>query len=227
MDDEQGDASDRRRAARIPINTEFATMPSATFISDLSELGVFVHTPNPSPRGAKLRLRFTVLLDDPVIVEGEGRVVRQQFAPVSGMGIEFTELAPEMVLRINDVISRQRPRDSGPPLARDEDEDALDAASTLTRGSAEDPSETADTLRREDAEDSGTTAQTLRRENGPAGGSASTSGRFSLPGSSGKFRLPGSSGTFRPPQLPGADENAKTGIYPPVDADLDDPEAER
>lgn len=125
-------------------------MPSATFISDLSEYGVFVHTNQPSPRGTKLRLRFTVLLDDPVIIEGEGRVVRQQYEPVSGMGIEFSELAPEMILRINDVISRQRPLELGPPLPRG-DGDALDAASTLTRGSGvDDPLETAPTLRREE-----------------------------------------------------------------------------
>jgi hypothetical protein len=132
MGNADDDASDRRRAARIPINAGFATMPSATYISDLSEYGVFVHTPSPSPRGSKLKLRFTVLLDDPVIVEGEGRVVRQQYEPVPGMGIEFTELSPEMILRINDVVSRQRPRDLGPPLARrDDGEPGFDAADTL------------------------------------------------------------------------------------------------
>lgn len=170
-------------------------MPMATYISDLSEYGVFVHTPAPSPRGTKLKLRFTVLLDDPVIVEGEGRVVRQQYEPTPGMGIEFTELAPEMILRVNDVISRQRPRDSGPPLSSpDEDTDTLDAAQTLTRGDA-DPLETAQTLRR--------------------GGAADSSSSLSA----------SSSGSFRPPPMPGvADEHAKTGIFQPVDEDAGDPE---
>jgi hypothetical protein len=209
MDDEQGDASDRRRAARIPVNAEFASMPSATYISDLSEYGVFVHTPNPSPRGTKLKLRFTVLLDDPVIVEGEGRVVRQQYEPVSGMGIEFSDLTPEMILRINDVVSRQRPRDLGPPLHRlfddaadDDDAEAnmLDTAQTLTRGSASDePFDTAQTLRR-------------------GGGGAPV---FGAP------VFGASKGGFRPPPMPSAaDENAKTGLYQPVDADIDDPDAE-
>ena len=112
---DEREQSERRRAERIRINAEFATMPSATYISDLSEYGVFVHTSSPAPLGRILKLRFTVLLDDPVIIEGEGKVVRQQNDP-SGMGIEFTELAPEMILRVNDVVSRQRPRDSGPPL---------------------------------------------------------------------------------------------------------------
>jgi hypothetical protein len=206
MVSDQDEPSDRRRAARIPINAEFATMPMATYISDLSEYGVFVHTPTPSPRGTKLKLRFTVLLDDPVIVEGEGRVVRQQYEPIPGMGIEFTELAPEMILRVNDVVSRQRPRDSGPPLSHDEDTDTadtadtLDAAQTLTRGGAE--------------LDSFDTAQTRRR-----GGAADSSSSLSRPPSA------SSSGSFRPPPMPSlTDENAKTGIYQPVEDDADDPE---
>jgi len=114
---EKDDESERRRAERIPINSEFAAMPSATFISDLSEYGVFVETSSLAPMGSTVKLRFTVLLDDPVIVEAEGRVVRHRQDPTPGMGIEFTDLEPEMILRINDVVSRQRPRDSGPPLA--------------------------------------------------------------------------------------------------------------
>lgn len=128
MASDDDEPSDRRRAERIPINTEFAAMPSATYISDLSEYGVFVHTPTPSSLGTKIKLRFTVLLDDPVIVEGEGRVVRHQLQPIAGMGIEFTGLAPEMILRINDVLSRQQPRDSGPPLPREETLDSLESA---------------------------------------------------------------------------------------------------
>lgn len=134
------DGHDRRRAERIPINLEFAAMPSATYISDLSEYGVFVHTDEPAPMGTKLKLRFTVLLDDPVIITAEGWVVRHQHGP-TGMGIEFTDLDPETILRINDAVSRQSPRDSGPPLERTEaegspaaDDEDLDSASTLLRG---------------------------------------------------------------------------------------------
>jgi len=124
---------ERRRAERIRINAEFAAM-SPTYISDLSEYGVFVHTPSLSPMGTTLKLRFTVLLDDPVIVEAEGRVVRHQEEPTRGMGIEFTDLAPEMILRINDVVARQRPRDSGPPLGSAPPEGVSESASTLIRG---------------------------------------------------------------------------------------------
>ena len=65
--------------------------------------------------GTTIELRFTVLLDDPVVIQGLGKVVRHQTDP-KGMGVEFGPLSPTMVLRIQDAISRQRPRDSGPPI---------------------------------------------------------------------------------------------------------------
>lgn len=111
-DDEQGD---RRRAERVPINAEFGALPETTYVSDLSEHGVFVHTSRGLPVGTAVTLRFTVLLDDPVVLEAAGRVVRRSHAP-AGLGIAFTELAPEMALRLQDVITRQRPRDIIRPL---------------------------------------------------------------------------------------------------------------
>lgn len=193
-DDEK--SSDRRRAERIPINTAFAAMPSATYISDLSELGVFVHTPTPSAMGSMIKLRFTVLLDDPVIVEAEGRVVRHQQEPTPGMGIEFTEVSPEMILRINDVVARQRPRDSGPPLPKAE------GLGTLGYDSDDDvePVEAAHAPRRDD--DSLDAATTLQRGEVPSTSASS-------------------SGMFRPPPMPGgrarSDDDAKTGLYQPVE----------
>lgn len=196
------DHQDRRRAERIPINTEFAAVPSAVYISDLSEYGVFVHTDTPSPLGTKLKLRFTVLLDDPVIVEGEGRVVRHQEDPSPGMGIEFTELSPEMILRVNDVLARQRPRDSGPPLPAAEGLGSLAYDSDDGEGEHEDPLDTAATLML------GRAASELVRPPPPSASS---------------------SGVFRPPPMPGggASEEAKTGIYEPVSAAMDDSDSEQ
>ena len=109
------DADNRRRAERVPINSEFAGI--STFVSDLSERGVFLHTEEKVDTGTKIELRFTVLLDDPVTIEAIGTVVRQQADP-PGVGIQFGPLSPTMVLRINDAVSRMRPRDLGPPLTR-------------------------------------------------------------------------------------------------------------
>lgn len=110
------DDNERRRGERVPINAEFAKLSAeTTYVTDLSEHGVFVHTQELLPIGSKIELRFTVLLDDPVVIQGLGAVVRYQENP-PGMGIEFGPLSPEMVLRIHDVVSRQRTRESGEPL---------------------------------------------------------------------------------------------------------------
>jgi len=108
------DANERRRAERVPVNAEFGAMPSMIYVSDLSEHGVFVHTDNLVPLGTVLQVRFTVLLDDPVVINARGRVVRHQHDP-RGVGVEFTRLDPLMVLRIGDIVAQQRPREL--PLA--------------------------------------------------------------------------------------------------------------
>ena len=113
---------DRRRAERVDVNFEFrgdADMP--IHVANLSEYGVFVQTDRHLPLGTEVDLRFTVVVDDPVLIEGRGRVVRHQSDPV-GMGFEFTQLDPEMLLRVADVVRRNRPRDSGPPIVTAEDD---------------------------------------------------------------------------------------------------------
>ena len=68
---------DRRRGERHGINPEFAALEpgTLTYVSNLSEYGVFIHTRVRLPVGAAVDLRFTVLLDDPVVIHGPGRVV--------------------------------------------------------------------------------------------------------------------------------------------------------
>jgi PilZ domain-containing protein len=110
------DGNERRRGERVPINSEFSRMPAPMFVSDLSEGGVFVHTNQRVPIGSEVTVRFTVLLDDPVLIEAKGRVVRHQVDP-AGIGIAFTQLSPDMALRIDDVLTRERPRELGPPIS--------------------------------------------------------------------------------------------------------------
>ncbi|MFV8751251.1 PilZ domain-containing protein [Nannocystaceae bacterium ST9] len=111
--------SDRRRDERVPINREFARLAdeAATWVSDLSEGGVFVHSRDQLPVGSIIELRFTVLLDDPVVVEATGTVVRHSLHP-RGMGIAFAGVSPDMVARIHEVLQRQRPHDPGRPIRR-------------------------------------------------------------------------------------------------------------
>jgi hypothetical protein len=110
---------DRRRAERIPINDEFARYggggPGSTWVSDLSPTGVFVHTDELLPVGVHLELRFTVVLDDPVVLEAVAKVVRHSHKP-RGMGVAFVQISPEMTERIAEVLAEHQPLDSGAPL---------------------------------------------------------------------------------------------------------------
>jgi hypothetical protein len=117
--DPSGTDSERRRDERVPINNEFARLAddSTTWVSDLSEGGVFVHSRDQLPIGSLIELRFTVLLDDPVVIEATGTVARHSLHP-RGMGVAFAGVSPEMIIRIHDVLTRQRPHDPGRPIRR-------------------------------------------------------------------------------------------------------------
>jgi len=106
---------DRRRADRIDVNQEFADADELTYVSDVSECGLFLHTHERLPIGDELQLRFTVVLDDPLVVAVLARVVRHQSKP-SGMGVEFVDLSAEAVLLLNQVVTHGKPRPSGPPI---------------------------------------------------------------------------------------------------------------
>jgi Tfp pilus assembly protein PilZ len=108
------ETDDRRRAERVPINDELSTDDS-TWVSDLSIGGVFVHTNELVPIGTVVELRFTVLLDDPLVIEATGKVVRHSRRP-SGIGVQFSSLSPLMRMHVEQVLARQRPLDSGKPL---------------------------------------------------------------------------------------------------------------
>lgn len=141
-----GDSSEeRRRAERVDVNFEFGGQHEGgagapTFVANVSELGVFVQTTQLMPLGTEVNLRFTLLLDDPVLVEGKGRVVRHQAKP-SGMGFEFIDVGPGMEEKLAAAIERNRPFESGPPIsARDASSDLAvdddDSARTVIDGAA-------------------------------------------------------------------------------------------
>ena len=122
--------SEQRRAERFAINDEFSALAeegSMTYVSDLSTNGVFVHTHHRIELGQLLDLRFTLVLDDPVVIEARGCVVRHAD---NGVGVEFTDLRPDMVLRIHDAIARQRAATQESPSL---------AASSISARSASNP----------------------------------------------------------------------------------------
>ncbi len=111
---------ERRRAERFPINYEFSSLPpgSVIHVSNISETGGFIQSRQRLPKGTTVDLRFTVLLDDPVVIAATGRVVYHGDDP-RGMGVEFSDVSPEMALRLADVVSQAR------AAAADESQQAL------------------------------------------------------------------------------------------------------
>jgi len=62
--------------------------------------------------GTRLRLRFTIVADDPEILEGMGEVVRVSERP-RGMGVAFVELTDHSQKLIARLLTRKparRPR---------------------------------------------------------------------------------------------------------------------
>ena len=106
-------AMERRRGDRYTVNAEFAELEpgSISFVSNISEQGVFINTRTRLPAGASIDLRFTILLDDPVVITGTGRVVHLQDEP-RGMGVAFHNLSAEMQLRVIDAIAWHRTREA-------------------------------------------------------------------------------------------------------------------
>jgi len=108
----QGQTMDeRRRGDRHAINPEFAALEpgSLTYVSNLSETGVFINSRVRLPVGAAVDLCFTVLLDEPIVIQGPGRVIHHQDEP-RGMGVAFTNLSAVMQLRVIDAINWYRAR---------------------------------------------------------------------------------------------------------------------
>jgi hypothetical protein len=91
------------------VNEEFAavTAGGGTYVGRLSETGVFLHTTSRPELGDLIDVRFTVIVDDPVIIKARGRVTKHSDEP-SGIQVEFVDLDPMMHLRLLDAVSRRR-----------------------------------------------------------------------------------------------------------------------
>ncbi len=76
------------------------------YIRDISVSGLFIRTESPDPVGSTTNLRFSVILDQLVTVEGTGLVVRS--VPPGGLGpagmaVRFTRLttvAEDAIVRV-------------------------------------------------------------------------------------------------------------------------------
>jgi uncharacterized protein (TIGR02266 family) len=99
-----GQKVSRPRQRRVDINLEFDSLERLTeYASNISKSGCFIRAQTPWPVGTKLNLRFTVLLEDPEILDGTGEVVRVSERP-RGMGVKFVQLSPAGLRIIERVL---------------------------------------------------------------------------------------------------------------------------
>ena len=96
------------RDERLVINHEFSSVDRfiAEYVTNISRSGVFIRSRSPLPVGTKVRLRFTVIMDDLETIEGIGQVVRTQKSP-AGMGVVFVSLAAHSQDLIAKLLTRR------------------------------------------------------------------------------------------------------------------------
>jgi uncharacterized protein (TIGR02266 family) len=95
------------RPKRLDINVEFESIERFIneYVSNISKSGAFIRTRDPWPVGTRLRLRFTIMAEDPEILEGLGEVVRVSERP-RGMGVAFVELTDHSRSLIEKLLTR-------------------------------------------------------------------------------------------------------------------------
>lgn len=96
------------RERRVDINLEFDSLGNllSEYLTNVSRTGAFIHTREPWPVGTRLRLRFTVITDDPEILEGAAEVVRVSDQP-PGMGVAFLDLTAASKDLIDRILARR------------------------------------------------------------------------------------------------------------------------
>jgi uncharacterized protein (TIGR02266 family) len=93
----------------VEVNREFNVIEDyiAEYVSNISQGGVFIRSKNPLPVGTSVTLRFSVIVDDVEIVEGEGEVVRvERSDDETGMGVAFTRLSADSKRLIDEIVRR-------------------------------------------------------------------------------------------------------------------------
>ncbi|MBW2732579.1 MAG: PilZ domain-containing protein [Deltaproteobacteria bacterium] len=97
------------RQPRITINREFASVDQfiTEYVSDISRSGIFIRSKDPLPKGTKVKLHFTVIVDEIETIEGLGEVVRVSDDP-AGMGVAFIELSPHSERLIEGILARKK-----------------------------------------------------------------------------------------------------------------------
>jgi len=110
-------AIERRRHKRVAMQAEVSLSSDSNFYSgfasDLSEGGIFVATCNVLERGTLVDVTFTLPDGKPVTARGVVRWAREfnDATPdvFPGVGVEFTDIAPEQRATIHDFTEQREP----------------------------------------------------------------------------------------------------------------------
>ena len=102
-DDDRNSAADRREHQRFDTSIAVDYASGETFLfaylTNISEMGIFIRTNEPLTIGTRLRLRFHVDEADPLVLDGEVAWInpyhtdRENINP--GMGVRFIQLTAD------------------------------------------------------------------------------------------------------------------------------------
>jgi type IV pilus assembly protein PilZ len=121
---EETDGRERRQYERYEtsISVDYSSGDTFLFsnIQNISEMGIFIRSDDPLPIGSALTLRFAPENQSPIEIAGEVTWVNP-YKPFGdnlnpGMGVNFTDLTPELRERVVDLVRtvaylRPRPLD--------------------------------------------------------------------------------------------------------------------
>ena len=100
--------SDQRKMPRVEINHEFHSVAEFIdeYVANISRTGVFIQSKDPLAIGTRVRLKFTLLLEEIETIEGEGEVVRVERGRKSGMGVVFTHLTQFSMALLDRIFTQ-------------------------------------------------------------------------------------------------------------------------
>jgi hypothetical protein len=97
------------RAERVSINEEFARVEAFIneWVSDVSVSGAFIRSKDPLPVGTRVNLKFSLIMEELHVVEGQGEVVRKSEQP-RGMAVQFRALRGDGERLISRAVAKRR-----------------------------------------------------------------------------------------------------------------------
>jgi type IV pilus assembly protein PilZ len=147
LEDDRRLGRERRRWERVLVDIEVDYRSEDTFlfayITDISQMGIFVRTTTPEAPGTRLNLRFNV--PGGGVLECEGEVIwinpyrpgdRENINP--GMGIQFVDLSQEQRRMLREIVRTFAYLDGETaPLSNGEDDlDFDDLSAPIPKGDA-------------------------------------------------------------------------------------------